>query len=242
MIKINCDIGEREPDNKVDVALMQYIHIANIACGGHAGDAETVSVFRALANENQVEVAAHLSYPDRENFGRVRVDITPADLSRSLDEQYQMMPDVKMVKFHGALYNECSADETLAEQLTTWLVANGIERIITPEKSELAKAAGSKGIRVVPEAFAERTYAFSPESNRLSLTNRQQPYACIHECDEAVRHSENILNKGFVEAYIETEEGDTHIEKVDISAETICIHSDSDIALDLARKLAALNV
>ncbi len=240
MIKINCDIGEREPDNKIDIELMKYIHIANIACGGHAGDDETVSVFRKLAKENNVDVAAHLSYPDRENFGRVSMDISASELSRSLDEQYKLMPDVKMVKFHGGLYNDCSADATLAETLSQWLLANRIEKIITPEKSALSIVASDKGIQVVPEAFAERTYDYNPHTKRLSLVNRKKPYACIHDCDEAVRHSDNILNKGFVEAYIEADDGSSTIDSISISAETICIHSDSDIALELAKKLAAL--
>ncbi len=242
MIKINCDIGEREPDNKVDIELMKYIHIANIACGGHAGDDETVSVFRRLAKEYGVDVAAHLSYPDRENFGRVSMDISPDDLKKSLDNQYKMMPDVKMVKFHGGLYNDCSADRILAEHLSLWLLSNGVEKIITPEKAELAKAASAKGLQVVSEAFAERTYDFNPTTERLSLVNRKKPYACIHDCDEAVRHSDNILNKGFVEAYIEAEDGSSRVENINICAETICIHSDSEIALELAKKLSALNM
>ena len=240
MIKINCDIGEREPDNKIDIELMKYIHIANIACGGHAGDEETVAVFRQLAKENNVEVAAHLSYPDRENFGRASIDITIENLKKSLDEQYKMMPDVKMVKFHGGLYNDCSSDSVLACHLCQWLLANGIKRIITPDKSELAKAAEASGLTVVPEAFAERRYDFNPETKLLSLVNRKKSYACIHDCDEAVEHSGNIVTDGFLNAVIELEDGSTKTEKIDIKAETICIHSDSEIAIELALKLSQL--
>lgn len=241
MIKINCDIGEREPDNQTDIQLMQLIHIANIACGGHAGDAETVAVFRKLAAENNVEVAAHLSYPDRENFGRTSMDISIGDLKKSLDEQYQMMPDVKMVKFHGGLYNDCSADAELAGQLCEWLIENGIRKIITPDESELAKAAETKGLTVVAEAFAERRYDYNPETGRLALVNRMKPYACINDCDEAVEHSGHIVNDGFLNAVIELDNGTTRTEKINIKAETICIHSDSDIALELAEKLSKLN-
>lgn len=240
MIKINCDIGEREPDNKVDIELMKYIHIANIACGGHAGDEETIAVFRGLAEEHGVETAAHLSYPDRENFGRVSMDISIDALKKSLDEQYRLMPDVKMVKFHGGLYNDCSADPVLAAHLCKWLIANDIGRIITPDQSELAKAGAENGLTVVAEAFAERRYDYNPETQRLSLVSRKKPYACIHDCDEAVEHSGNILNGGFLNAIIEHEDGTLKTDKVNISAETICIHSDSEIALELARKLSEL--
>ncbi len=241
MIKINCDIGEREPDNKVDIELMKYIQIANIACGGHAGSKETVSVFRKLAIENDVEVAAHLSYPDIENFGRVSMDISVGALKGSLDEQYNMMPDVKMVKFHGGLYNDCSTDPVLAEHMCQWLVANDIEKIITPDKSELEKAGIAKGLKIITEAFAERRYDYNPETQKLSLVNRKKSYACIHDCEEAVEHSGNILNKGFLNAIIELEDGTTKTDKINISAETICIHSDSEIALELAQRLSLFN-
>lgn len=240
MIRINCDIGEREPDNKVDIELMNYIHIANIACGGHAGNEETVSVFRKLARENDVEVSAHLSYPDRANFGRVSMDISIGDLKKSLDEQYKMMPDIKMVKFHGGLYNDCSRDPVLAEHLCQWLVANEIEKIITPDQSELANAVVAGGLSVIPEAFAERRYDYNPETRRLSLVDRRKPYASIHDCSEALEHSANILNKGFLNAITELEDGTIKTDKRSISAETICIHSDSEIALELALKLSEL--
>lgn len=241
MIRINCDIGEREPDNPVDIELMKHIHIANIACGGHAGDEETIAVFRRLAIENDVAVAAHLSYPDRENFGRISMDIPPEDLLASLDTQFRLMPDVKMVKFHGGLYNDSAKDSELANLLATWLFENGIDTVITPENSEMAMAASDKGIRVIAEAFAERTYDFNPESGRLSLVNRSKSYACIHECEAAVLHAETILNKGVVEAYIDTGDEPPKRELVPIHAETICIHSDSVIALELAARLAGLN-
>lgn len=237
MIKINCDIGEREPDNVVDIELMKYIQIANIACGGHAGNEETIAVFRDLAYENDVEIAAHLSYPDKENFGRVTMDISPKDLMLSLDEQYALMPDVKMVKFHGGLYNDCSSDSALAEVLTGWLVDNAISRIITPHNSELANAALVAGVAVMAEAFAERRYVYDAETDRLSLVNRKKEYASIHECDEAVQHTVDIINGGFVHAYVEKPGERLVQEKVTIKADTICIHSDSDISLELAKRL-----
>lgn len=240
MIKINCDIGEREPENPVDIELMSYIHIANIACGGHAGNEETVSVFRHLAGQNGVEVAAHLSYPDKENFGRVSMDISGSDLFRSLDEQYAMMSDVKMVKFHGGLYNDCCIDKELASVLAKWLRANTITQVITPGDSELAMAVSGTGIDIVAEAFAERRYAYDSDSGRLSLVSRTMDYASIHDCDEAIRHSLNIVQNGFVDAIID-KNGDTFEQlRIDIVADTICIHSDSDISLDLARRLSEL--
>jgi len=240
MIRVNCDIGEREPDNPVDIEIMNYIHIANIACGGHAGDGETVRVFRDLAEKNDVEVAAHLSYPDKENFGRLSMDISIEDQLLSLDEQYKMMPDVKMVKFHGALYNDCSADSELAEALAQWLGKNNIAKIITPHNSELAKFSEKLGIKVLAEAFAERRYNYCEQSGRLSLVSRQKDYASIHDCDEAVENSRSIVQDGQINSVVEADDGSTIRKWVPIKADTICIHSDSVISLDLAKTLSEM--
>ena len=67
---LNCDIGERGTNNRTDLALLDHIAIANIACGGHAGNVESVRFFYAQALEKGVRPTLHLSYPDRENFGR----------------------------------------------------------------------------------------------------------------------------------------------------------------------------
>ncbi len=232
MIKINCDIGERGHDHPVDTALMDRIQIANIACGGHAGDEKSVAAFRKLAAERGVEVSAHLSYPDRENFGRTSMDISPGDLLASLDEQYSLMDDVKMVKFHGALYNDCAADASLAALLAGWLQKKGITEVMTPFDSELASAGSALGMKIVPEAFAERRYAF--KAGKLALVSRTKEYASIHNLKEAVAHSKSIYENQSVLAY---EDDELMSDPVPLKAETICIHSDSEIALELAEAL-----
>ncbi len=242
MIKINCDIGERGADHPVDVQLMGLIQIANIACGGHAGNHESVKAFRSLADKYKVEVAGHISYPDRENFGRVSIDIDPQRLLAELDQQYSLLSDVKMIKFHGALYNDSCVDDHLAGMLSGWLIAKGIIRIITPFDSLLAAVCRKNDITIVAEAFAERRYAFSEETGQLSLVNRRYDYASIHDCDEAVRHTMTILKNQQVNAHIENSKGEISRKLVPIQAETICIHSDSVIALELARKLSEINL
>ena len=126
-MKINCDIGERGIDNKVDQQLMTLIDIANIACEGHAGDQDSVDFFRDLAKKNNVLVTAHLSYPDKENFGRLSMEIAQKDLLEFLDQQYSLMSDVKAVKFHGALYNDLNNNVKLANWVFEWLIQNKIE-------------------------------------------------------------------------------------------------------------------
>ncbi len=241
MIKINCDIGERGPENEIDIGLMDYIQIANIACGGHAGDENSINVFRELALKKNVEVSGHLSYPDRENFGRISMDIALEDLFKSLDKQYALIPDIKMIKFHGALYNDVVQDQRLAESLAVWLSKNNIARIITPYDSELAVRCADLNIEVLAEAFAERRYAFDPEKKTLRLVARTKDYASIHDCDQAVEHTLTIINDKQVQAVIEQDNDTLSYKMVPIDADTICIHSDSAISLELAKKLASLN-
>ena len=240
MIKINCDIGERGPLHPVDRALMKEIHIANIACGGHAGDKESVAVFMGLAAEHNIQVAAHLSYPDRDNFGRFSMEIAINRLLTSLDDQHALMANEKMVKFHGALYNDACADAPLAEALTDWLLSKGISRIITPAESALARACKKAKIHVLAEAFAERRYTHTPQGDALQLVNRSKAYASIHDCGEAVKQSLNIIKNKRIEVVKEEEDLSLTYACAPIEADTVCIHSDSDIALELARKLAEI--
>ena len=103
---INCDIGERGPDHAVDKKLMEVIHIANLACGGHAGNSESVKVFRALAEEKACSWLLIFPIPTGRILAARQSRISEPALLASLDEQLGLLPDVRRVKFHGALYNE----------------------------------------------------------------------------------------------------------------------------------------
>lgn len=240
---VNCDIGERGADHPVDHKLMKMIGMANIACGAHAGDRESIEAFCAIAKQTNVDIAAHISYPDRKNFGRISMEISLDDLKESLTQQLKLMREfypVNRVKLHGALYNDCNINEELAGFLAKWMNDNGITSVVTPFDSALADASRSLGLTVRAEAFAERRYSRDLKSGRLVLVNRAKDYASIHDLDLAVAHSAQILNEGKVELFIDTESGDVEKQIADIEAETICIHSDSPIALQLAEKLSLL--
>ncbi len=239
---INCDIGERGADHPVDIELMKHISMANIACGGHAGDGESIDAFKKLAEENQVAVTAHLSYPDRENFGRFSMDIAPADLLKSLDAQYELIGGVDKVKFHGALYNDCWVRPDLSRILAGWLKEQGIKTVVTPYQSCLAAESLTLGMDVFYEAFAERRYAYDPRTGQLTLVSRKLDYASIHDLDEAVAHAMNIVKNGKIDGHITRADGTVTTEEVDIKADTICIHSDSPISLELAAKLSGTDI
>lgn len=235
MIRINCDIGERGPRHPVDVELMNYIDIANIACGGHAGDRESISVFKGIADSLGVKLSAHLSYPDRENFGRVTVDMEIADLLDSLEEQYSLLR-AGTVKFHGALYNDSVTDTALASALSLWLKEMNVGEIIAPADSEIASLCADKGIDVIEEAFAERRYNYNSETGRLTLVSRRESHASIDSLEEALAHSRNIIERGIVAACADGK-GMEKIIEVPVKVRTLCIHSDSEIAAELAMGL-----
>lgn len=234
---INCDIGERGIDHPVDNRLMEYIHIANIACGGHAGDRESVGHFRNLAADRGVSVAAHLSYPDRENFGRKDMDLPLKQLLEALEGQYALIDDVKRIKLHGALYNRSAADEKLACELVQWFERSAIEEVLCPPRSALALACREKGITPLPEAFAERTYSWDNEAERLVLTHRSSENAHIRTVEEAFSQYKQLRTRGTVEAWTTDKDKTTRRETFPLKARTICIHSDSPIALELAERL-----
>lgn len=240
MITINCDIGERGADHPVDIELIQYIGMANIACGGHAGDEASVKAFLDRVKDRGVKVAAHLSYPDRKNFGRKTISISGKELLKSLDSQWAMMPQVKTVKFHGALYNDANVDAELAKLLVGWMTKKGIKEVVTFSDSELATEARKTGLKVICEAYAERNYSYNPQKKQLTLVSRTRDYASIKDCNEAIKHATKIIREAKVAAYIEDAEGKIARIEVPIKAETICIHSDSRISLKLAKTLAGL--
>lgn len=234
MIQINCDIGEKGPLHEEDCELMKFIHIANLACDGHAGDKETVDSFRTLAQASGVGVSAHLSYPDKPNFGRSSMSLPETDLLASLDAQLALLPGVKLVKFHGAIYNDACRDAALAELLAGWLMRNDIGTLLAPADSELAASARRLGITVLREAFADRRYAWDAETGRLRLASRKHG-GVITDAAEALAQAAEIIERGRVSVSGDPARPDWRR----IKADTICIHSDSPIALELASRLRA---
>lgn len=228
---LNCDIGERGADHPVDRALMSSIGLANIACGGHAGDLTSIRAFRALADDLGVRVAAHLSYPDRENFGRISLGLCGEELLQALDVQAERFGVFDRVKFHGALYNDTVRNQDLAQICAEWLVDRRVGEVVCPAGSELAEAAAKAGLQILKEAFADRRYQRS-ETGRLELVPRSHPQAVYATVREVLEQVENLITRGKVT----TLEGET----ASIKADTICIHSDSPTALESAQAVAQL--
>ena len=132
-IDLNCDMGE-VPEAIVDgsqESLMPSLTSVNVACGGHAGDLQTMRATIDQALRWGVAVGAHPGYPDRVNFGRVELNLTPEVIADSIFDQVRALADVAAecgvklthVKPHGALYNQAAVNPVLARA-----IAEGVAR------------------------------------------------------------------------------------------------------------------
>ncbi|WP_010231992.1 LamB/YcsF family protein, partial [Gillisia marina] len=195
-IHINCDLGE---GGKYDALLMPHISACNIACGGHAGNATTMLKTVKLAMENNVEIGAHPSYPDIENFGRRSLKISETDLKKSIQEQLFSLHEIvvnqgeKLTHFkpHGALYNDAAKDEKVAQIVLDAILESELNlALYAPENSVISKLARGK-IFVKFEAFADRNY--NPD---FSLVSRANSNALITKKEDVFKHLISMFSKG----------------------------------------------
>ncbi|MEY3620767.1 MAG: hypothetical protein RLZZ391_1133 [Bacteroidota bacterium] len=229
-IDINCDMGEGMHN---DAALMSYISSANIACGYHAGNEDTIKRTIELALENQVAIGAHPSYHDRANFGRQSQTISLIELAELLSEQISLFEKITNemgcrihhVKLHGALYNDCAKDA-----MSSKIIAQTIQAIDPSillyglSGSHTIKEAKMIGLQCVQEAFADRTY--QPNGQ---LAPRHLDHSII--TDPAI--AANQVLKMVFDQEVQVNNG----QMIEVKADTICIHGDHPEALEIAKKI-----
>lgn len=229
-IDINADVGEGVGN---EAQLMPYLASCNIACGGHAGDEETMHKVVDLAIVNSVKIGAHPSFPDKENFGRKIINISAADLYTSLKAQIRALLSVirkkeislHHIKPHGALYNLAAKDHKTATVIIEVVKSIAIPlKLYVPYKSVIATLAEKENIPVVYEAFGDRNY-----NTDLSLVSRQQPKALITDKRDVFKHLYHI----FIHDKVKTIDG----VEVPIKASTFCIHSDTKNVVEIAEFL-----
>lgn len=226
MIELNADIGEGHDDD----ALMPYLARASIACGGHCGDAASMRAALRRCAEHGVAAGAHPSYPDRAGFGRRRLAGSPDEVARWVAEQTETLAEAAAklglalahVKPHGALYNDAADDAALARAVVEGVVR--VDRrlaVVGLSGSHLVSAARAAGLAALNEAFVDRRYQTSGR-----LVSRETPGAVIGEPDAAAAQALALA----VGAPLAAEGG-----TVRITAETLCVHSDTANALNIAR-------
>jgi UPF0271 protein len=229
-IDINADIGEGI-GNEAD--LMPLLSSCNIACGGHAGNLETMNWCVGLAKQYQIKIGAHPSFPDKENFGRKIVQISCSALYQTIKNQIKALMNVVRdqhaslhhVKPHGALYNLAATDKKTAEVIVEVMKSIHLPlKLYVPFGSVISEIAIKENIPITYEVFADRNY-----NEDLSLVSRAKENAIIKDVNVMTSHIRNIiLNKK-----VKTING----VEVPLKAETICVHGDNPEALKLIKKL-----
>lgn len=227
-IDINADIGEGCGE---DAALLAVISSCSIACGGHAGDADTMARTVRDALANGVVIGAHPGYPDREGFGRESGFLHGDELYESLTEQVTALADIAAelgaplshVKPHGALYNDAIGDAKLADIIARVTAeAPSSPALVGMANTELDAAARRHGLRFVAEAFIDRAY--EPDG---TLVSRKEPGAVHEELSVVTTQAARLATEGRVTSRSGAE--------IAVRADTLCIHGDTPGAAAKAR-------
>jgi UPF0271 protein len=234
-IDLNCDMGEM-PQAIADgtqEALMRSITSVNIACGGHAGDEQTMATTIEQALRHKMAIGAHPGYADRANFGRLELNLSPDEVADSVYAQVRALAEVAArhhanithVKPHGALFNQAVHNAQLARA-----IASGVARwsqqvvLVGLAGSPMLDVFDDAGFPIAAEAFADRRY--EPDG---TLRSRKHPDALIHDPAEAAQQALSI-----VQGKVVARDGS----ELALHADTLCIHSDTPGSPQIAAQVA----
>ncbi len=229
-IDLNADLGEGASSED---ELLSLVSSANIACGFHAGDADTMRKSIEAARDRKVAVGAHPSFFDRENFGRKELSLPSNEIFDAVAYQlgiFQAIAEASgvrpnHVKPHGALYNMAARDAKIADAVARAVSEVDAKLILfAPINSALERAGSLAKLQIAHEVFADRNYLRDG-----SLVPRTQSNALLHDPMEAATRVVRMLREGKVRS---VDGGD-----VDVRAETVCVHGDTPGAVEFARAL-----
>ena len=224
-ININCDLGEKSKhhSNKYDPDLLEIVNSANIACGFHAGDKETMNQVIKISKKNGVSIGAHPSFNDPENFGRERMNLSSNEIRKLIIDQYEILQNIALdnndrvshIKPHGALNNMACEDIELSMTL-----ANVIKEIdkdliyLVPTGSKMEKAAKKLDMKIACEIFADRNY-----EDDGNLVSRKKPHALITDPEIAKKHVLNMVKNQAINYHSG--------KQIPCEIDSVCIHGDN---------------
>lgn len=234
-IDLNCDMGESFGSWQIgsDLQIMDYVSSVNIACGFHAGDADTMYKTVVEALKKNVAIGAHPGFPDLQGFGRRNMHLSAKEVYNIILYQIGALAAfVKVaggklhhVKPHGALYNMAAKDRVLANAIAQAVKDFDSSLLLYGLSGSLLISEAQKlSLKTASEVFADRTY-----QNDGSLTPRSQPNALIEDMQESVQQVLTMVN----EARVCT----IHNQVIPIQADTICIHGDGKHAINFAQTI-----
>jgi len=236
-INLNCDLGEKSKfcSTENDPKLLRIINTANIACGYHAGDEDTMRETIRIAKKNGVSVGAHPSFNDKENFGRKRIDLKNSEIEKLIIEQLEIISKIANeenhpithVKPHGALSNMACENYEISSSIGKAILKFDKDLIfVCLPMTQMEKAARDLKMKIACEIFADRNY----EDNG-NLVSRKLPNALISDPEEALKNIILMLKEKSIISYSG--------KKIPCSIDTICLHGDGKTALEMASKLRA---
>ena len=234
-INLNCDLGEKSKhhSNENDPDLLKIVNSANVACGYHAGDEETMREVVEISKQNNVSIGAHPSFNDPENFGRKRINLGADEISKLLIDQYEILQNIAIkldekvshIKPHGALNNMACEDLELATILAKTIYSIDKDIIyLVPTGSKMEIAAKKLNMKIACEIFADRNY-----EDDGTLVSRSKDHALITDPERAKEHVFSMVKNQTLNCHSG--------KQIPCEIDSICIHGDNEKSLSTAKKV-----
>ena len=234
-ININCDLGEKSKFHSIenDPKLLNIINSANIACGYHAGDEETMDMVIKISKSNGVSIGAHPSFNDPENFGRKKINLSSSEITKLITTQYEILQkiaqkhgeNVTHIKPHGALNNMACEDFDLANTIAKSI--NNIDKniiFLVPTGSQMEVAAKKLNMKIACEIFADRNY-----EDDGNLVSRAKDHALITDPNMAKKHVLSMVNNQAINCFSG--------KQIPCEIDSVCIHGDNESSLATAKSI-----
>jgi len=234
-ININCDLGEKSKlhNNENDPYLLGIVNSANVACGYHAGDEETMDQVIKISKENGVSIGAHPSFDDPDNFGRKRMNLSSSEVRKLIIDQYEILQriafdhneNVTHIKPHGALNNMACEDLELATTIAKAVNEIGKDIIyLVPTGSKMEIAAKKLNMKIACEIFADRNY-----EDDDNLVSRSKPNALIIDPEQAKNHVLSMVQNQALNCLSG--------KQIPCEIDSVCIHGDNKSSLETAKSI-----
>jgi len=229
-VDLNADLAEGAELSPADVSVLGSVTSVSLACGFHAGSRGLMRATAAAALARGVIIGAHVSFRDRDGFGRRAIEVTTTQLVDDIVEQCEVLDEevgsvggtVSFVKPHGALYNLMCTDSSTAAAVVDAVARHSSRVLVAQAGSTVADLARRTDVRLVPEGFPDRAYLADGR-----LVPRHEAGAVIEDPAVVARRAVSLVDRGGVEA----EDGTW----TPVEVETLCIHGDSPHAPRTAR-------
>ena len=234
-ININCDLGEKSKhhSNKHDPDLLKIVNSANVACGYHAGDEETMNQVVEISKKNGVSIGAHPSFNDPENFGRERINLSSSEIRNLVIDQYEILQNIAVkhgekvthIKPHGALNNMACEDIELSTTLAKSIKEISKDLIyLVPTGSKMEEAAKKLDMKIACEIFADRNY-----EDDGNLVSRKKPNALITDPEQAKKHVLTMVKNQTLNCHSG--------KQIPCEIDSVCIHGDNESSLATAKSI-----